>query len=303
MSGREIDVPSGRPAATPTPSPGDPALARLSLNQRTIPSWNLVDVVAACVRAGVPSIGLWREPVAEVGLAEAARIVADAGLRVSSLCRAGFLTAADGDEQRHAITDNISAIDEAATLGAECLAIVPGGIPDGSTDVDGARSRFAAALDELVPVAAERGVRLAVEPLHPMFCADRGVVVTLDEALDLVEPYPVEQVGVVIDTYHVWWDPGVHEAIARAGQRIASYQISDWIEPLSHGMLLSRGMMGDGFIDFVSLGRAVADAGFDGDVEVEIFNEDIWAASGEAVLATTLRRYVQIGAAATDELA
>jgi sugar phosphate isomerase/epimerase len=288
-----LDVPSGLPAAMPTPAPGDPSLARLSLNQKTVDRWSLPEAVDGCVRAGIPAIGLWREPVAATGLAEGARIVADAGLRVSSLCRGGFMTAADAPGRRQALDDNCRAIDEAATLGAHCLVLVVGGLPEGSTDLDGARGRVAEALDALVPYAAERGVRLALEPLHPVYCADRAVLSTLGQALDLAEPYPAAHVGVVVDTFHVWWDPAVREQIARAGERIASFQVCDWITPLPPDVLLARGMMGDGHIDFRSLLRCVDAAGYTGDIEVEIFNASVWAADPDDVLATMARRYVQ----------
>jgi sugar phosphate isomerase/epimerase len=145
----------------------------------------------------------------------------------------------------------------------------------------------------LAPFAASHGVRLALEPMHPMYCADRGVLSTLGQALDLAEAFPADQVGVVVDTFHVWWDPEVHEQIARAGARIASYQVCDWITPLPADALLARGMMGDGHIDFEHLGASVAAAGYTGDVEVEIFNADVWAADADAVIATLARRYVQ----------
>ncbi|MEU4791473.1 sugar phosphate isomerase/epimerase family protein [Micromonospora tulbaghiae] len=271
----------------------DPRLARLSLNQRTTRRWSVAEAVDGCVRAGIPAIGLWREPVAEVGVPAAARLVTDAGLRVSSLCRGGFLTAADAAGRAEALTDNRRAIDEAAELRAACLVLVVGGLPPGSRDLAGARQRVADALAELAPYAAERGVRLALEPLHPMYCADRAVLSTLGQALDLAEAFPGEQVGVVVDTFHVWWDPDVWRQIARAGTRIASFQVCDFLTPLPADVLLGRGMMGDGHIDFPPLRRAVEAAGYTGDVEVEIFNAEVWATDPDRVLATMTARYVE----------
>ncbi|MGW0182953.1 sugar phosphate isomerase/epimerase family protein, partial [Nocardia sp. NPDC003345] len=146
---------------------------------------------------------------------------------------------------------------------------------------------------QLVPYAAERGVRLALEPLHPMFCADRAVISTLAQALSMARPYPAETVGVVVDTFHIWWDPTLEEEIARAGAagRISSYQVCDWLDPMTADPLLSRGMMGDGVIDFATIGRWVRDAGYRGDVEVEIFNAEVWAADGREVLETMKQRY------------
>ncbi|KAB1908432.1 sugar phosphate isomerase/epimerase [Micromonospora sp. AMSO1212t] len=271
----------------------DPRLARLSLNQRTTRRWSVAEAVDGCVRAGIPAIGLWREPVAGIGVPAAARLVADAGLRVSSLCRGGFLTAADEAGRTEALADNRRAIDEAAALRAACLVLVVGGLPPGSRDLAGARRRVADALAELAPYAAERGVRLALEPLHPMYCADRAVLSTLGQALDLAEAFPAEQVGVVVDTFHVWWDPDVWRQIARAGTRIASFQVCDFLTPLPADVLLGRGMMGDGHIDFPPLRRAVEAAGYSGDVEVEIFNAEVWATDPDQVLATMTARYVE----------
>ncbi|MGP4016533.1 sugar phosphate isomerase/epimerase family protein [Saccharopolyspora sp. 5N708] len=290
---RNRDVPSDAPARVPTPRPGDPRLARLSLNQRTTANWSLREAVDGCVAAGIGSIGVWREPVAEVGLGTAARMVGDAGLRVSSLCRGGFFTAADPDARAAAHRDNLAALDEAAALGSGVLVLVPGGLPQGDRDIAGARLRVAEAVAALVPHARERGVRLGIEPMHPIFAADRGVISTLAQALDIAEGHPPEVVGVVVDTFHVWWEPGVLAQIARAEGRIVSYQVCDWITPLPADSLLSRGMVGDGHIDFGSLSRAVAAAGYLGDVEVEIFNADVWAAPGADVLATSARRYVE----------
>ncbi|GAB3077428.1 sugar phosphate isomerase/epimerase family protein [Micromonospora schwarzwaldensis] len=272
----------------------DPRLAKLSLNQRTTERWSVREAVDGCVRAGIPAIGLWREPVAEIGVPAAAKLVADAGLRVSSLCRGGFLTA-DGEAARaEALADNRRAVDEAAGLGTDCLVLVVGGLPPGSRDLAGARQRVADALAELAPYAGERGVRLALEPLHPMYCADRAVLSTLGQALDLAEAFPVDQVGVVVDTFHVWWDPDVWRQIARAGARIASFQVCDFLTPLPADVLLGRGMMGDGHIDFPPLRRAVQAAGYTGDTEVEIFNAEVWATDPDRVLATMAERYVEL---------
>src|SRR4051795_10482962 len=271
----------------PVIAPGDPRLARLSLNQMTTKHWTVREAVEGCVRAGIPAIGLWREHVAQEGLAVSARLVADAGLRVSSLCRGGFLTRGD------ALDDNRQAIDEAAALGTDCLVLVVGGLPSGSRDLRGARERVVEAVGELAPYAGAAGVRLALEPLHPMYCADRAVLSTLGQALDIAEAFPVAQVGVVVDTFHLWWDPDVWRQIARAGSRIASFQVCDWITPLPPDVLLARGMMGDGHIDFPPFRSAVGAAGYVGDIEVEIFNAAVWAADPDQVLSTMIRRYVQ----------
>lgn len=268
-------------------------LTRLSLNQKTTNGWSVAEAVDGCVRSGIPAIGLWREHVAETGLAASARLVQQAGLRVSSLCRGGFLTADEPAARKAALEDNRRAIDEAATLGAPCLVLVVGGLPDESKDLPAARDRVASAIAELAPHAAAAGVRLALEPLHPMYCADRAVLSTLGQALDLAENFPSSQVGVVVDTFHVWWDPDIWRQIGRAGDRIASFQVCDFNLPIPADNLLARGMMGDGFIEFQPLREAVDAAGYDGDIEVEIFNADVWAADPVAVLDTMKRRYVE----------
>jgi sugar phosphate isomerase/epimerase len=278
----------------PQPSAADPRLARLSLNQKTTNRWGVADAVEGCVRAGVPAIGLWREPIHEVGLDRAVKLVRDAGLRVSSLCRGGFLTAADATERQRALDDNRRAVDEAATLDAPCVVLVVGGLPAGSRDLAGARARVADAVAELAPYAGERGVQLALEPLHPMYCADRAVLSTLAQALDLAERFPPEQVGVAVDTFHVWWDPAVWDQIARAAGRIASFQACDFLVPMPADALLARGMMGDGVIDLRPLRVAVDAAGYAGDIEVEIFNADVWAADPDEVVATMVRRYIEL---------
>jgi sugar phosphate isomerase/epimerase len=291
---RALDVPTGLPARLATPAPGDPRLARLSFNQRTVPRWSVPEAVDACVRAGVPAIGLWREPVAERGLAAAGRDVRSAGLRVSSLCRGGFLTAPQGPARRRAIDDNRRAIDEAAALGAKCLVLVVGGLPEGSRDLPAARTNVLDGVAELVPHAAACGVRLALEPMHPVYAADRGVLSTLEQALDWAGPFPPERVGVAIDTFHLWWDPRLDVGLTRAAGRIACYQVSDWVVPLAPDVLLARGMVGDGCIDLRHFAAAVAQAGFDGDVEVEIFNQRIWDAPPQDAFDTVLRRYVEL---------
>ena len=287
-----LDVPSGASPTVPTPAPGDPRLARLSLNQKTTERWSLREAVDGCVRVGLPAIGVWREPLQEVGVAEGARMVRNAGLRVSSLCRGGFLTALGPPARARALDDNRRAIDEAADLGAACLVLVVGGLPAGSRDLVGARQQVAEGVAALVPYAGERGVRLALEPMHPLYCADRGVLSTLGQALDLAEHFSPADVGVVVDAFHVWWDPDLLTSLARARGRIASFQVCDWITPLPPDALLARGMPGDGHIDLRALRGAVEQAGYDGDVEVEIFSADVWAADPDDVVATMARRYV-----------
>ncbi|MGW2850139.1 sugar phosphate isomerase/epimerase family protein [Streptomyces sp. NPDC001274] len=268
---------------------------RLSINQETIKQWSLPELAEGCAKAGIDKVGLWRGPVQEYGVERTAALLADHGLTVTSLCRGGFFTAVDEAERARALDDNRTAIDEAAALSTDTLVLVSGGLPAGDKDLHGARERVADALAVLAPYAAERGVRLAIEPLHPMFASDRCVVSTLAQALDLAERFPAEQVGVVVDTYHIWWDDQALAQIARAGAggRIHSFQLADWITPLPAGVLLGRGQIGDGSVDFRAFRSAVEATGFDGPIEVEIFNEALWARDGAEVLAEVAARYAE----------
>ncbi|MFF9346832.1 sugar phosphate isomerase/epimerase family protein [Streptomyces sp. NPDC014734] len=268
---------------------------RLSINQETIKQWSLPELAKGCAEAGIDKVGLWRAPVQEYGVERTAALLADHGLSVTSLCRGGFFTALDPAERARALDDNRAAIDEAAALSTDTLVLVSGGLPAGDKDLHGARERVADALAHLAPYAAERGVRLAIEPLHPMFASDRCVVSTLSQALDLAERFPADQVGVVVDTYHIWWDDQAPAQIARAGAtgRIHSFQLADWITPLPAGVLLGRGQLGDGSVDFRAFRSLVEATGFDGPIEVEIFNEALWARDGAEALAEVAARYAE----------
>ncbi|WOX09816.1 sugar phosphate isomerase/epimerase family protein [Streptomyces sp. N50] len=270
-------------------------LSRFSINQMTVKQLAMPELVDACLELGVPGVGLWREPVQSYGLEATAKLVRDAGLTVTTLCRGGFFTAIDPDERARALDDNRRAVDEAATLGTDTLVLVSGGLPAGSKDLHGARERIADALGELGPYAEERGVRLAIEPLHPMFASDRCVVSTLTQALDLAERFPAQQVGVTVDTYHIWWDDRAPEQIARAGAggRIHTFQLADWTTPLPEGVLNGRGQIGDGAIDMREWLSYVEAAGYTGSIEVELFNDGLWARDGREVLAETAARFVE----------
>lgn len=261
-----------------------------SLNQATVKNLSLPDVVDLCARHGFGGIGLWRDRIAETGAAKAAKLAHTAGLTVTSVCRGGFFTGPDADAHQTAIINNRAAIEETGEVGCRELVLVCGGMPAGSRDLAGARQQVADAIAELAPYAAQHGVRLAIEPMHPIFASDRSVITTLAQALDIAEQFPADQVGVVVDTYHVWWDPDIDLQIHRSGNRIASYQISDWRVPLPDdpetGNLLGRAHVGDGHINFDHLTEQVAAAGYRGLVEVEIFNADVWATAGDDVART-----------------
>jgi sugar phosphate isomerase/epimerase len=266
-------------------------LERLSLNQATVKYLGLADAVALCVRHDIPAIGLWRDRVAEAGLSSAVAAVRGAGLHVSSLCRGGFFTAGDAEGLAAARADNVAAVREAAALGADALVLVCGGLVPGSRDLGLARRMVADAIGELVPFAQQLGVRLGIEALHPMFCADRCVIASLGEAVDLALEFPPDAVGVVVDTYHVWWDARLAAEMARAAGRVVSYQVCDWVVPLPADILLGRGHLGDGVIDFGPISAAVAAAGYQGYVEVEIFNAGIWDAPPDQTAAVVRERF------------
>lgn len=271
------------------------ALRRFSINQMTVKQLSMPELVDACRDLGVTNVGLWREPVQSHGLEATAKLVRDAGLTVTTLCRGGFLTAIDPEARAAALADNRRAVDEAATLGTEVLVLVSGGLPAGSKDLHGARERIADALAELGPYAEDHGVKLAIEPLHPMYAADRCVVSTLTQALDLAERFPAHQVGVTVDTYHIWWDDQAPAQIARAGAsgRIHTFQLADWTTPLPEGVLNGRGQIGDGAIDMREWKGYVEAAGYTGPIEVELFNDALWARDGREVLAETAARFVE----------
>ncbi|MFG2356022.1 sugar phosphate isomerase/epimerase family protein [Streptomyces sp. NPDC048521] len=261
----------------------------------TVKQLSMPELVDACRGLGVTNVGLWREPVQAYGAQATAELVRDAGLTVTTLCRGGFLTAIDPAERAEALDDNRRAVDEAATLGTDTLVLVSGGLPAGSKDLHGARERIADALAVLGPYAEDHGVRLAIEPLHPMFASDRCVVSTLAQALDLAERFPARQVGVTVDTYHVWWDDTAPAQIARAGAggRIHAFQLADWITPLPEGVLNGRGQIGDGSIDMREWQGYVEAAGYTGAIEVELFNEALWSRDGRETLARTAARFVE----------
>ncbi|MEF9525020.1 MULTISPECIES: sugar phosphate isomerase/epimerase family protein [Streptomyces] len=280
----------------------DTGPTRFSINQMTVKQLSLPELTAACRELGIGNVGLWREPVQAYGVEAAAKLVSDAGLTVTTLCRGGFLTALDPGERARALADNRRAVDEAAALGTDTLVLVSGGLPAGDKDLRAARERIADALAELGPYAERHGVRLAIEPLHPMYAADRCVVSTLAQALDLAERFPAQQVGVTVDTYHIWWDDRAPEQIARAGAggRIHTFQLADWTTPLPEGVLNGRGQIGDGAIDMREWKGYVEAAGYTGAIEVELFNEGLWARDGREVLAETAARFAAHAGDAAD---
>ena len=189
-------------------------LRRLSFNQITVNSWTLAEALEGCVRHGIPAIGLWRDKVDAIGLCPAAKLVRESGVAVSSLCRGGGFPAITQQERQKRIEDNFRAIDEAAELGTPLLVLVCGALAE--RDLEGSRSMVVDGIAAIETHARERGIKLGIEPLHPMYAADRSVVVTLKQAREIAARFPSESVGVVIDVFHVWHDPDLYQEIERA---------------------------------------------------------------------------------------
>jgi sugar phosphate isomerase/epimerase len=269
------------------------AVNGLSINLATVrEQYDMKQAVEACLKQDIVAIAPWRDQVHAIGLSEAARIVADNQLQVTGLCRGGMFPAADAAGRAAAIDDNKRAIDEAAALNADCLVLVVGGLPAGSRDIAHARDMVADGIGAILPHARASGIPLAIEPLHPMYAADRACVNTLEQALDICDLLG-NGVGVAIDVYHVWWDPKLEQQIARAGAsgRILAHHICDWLVPTTD-LLLDRGMMGDGVIDLKGIRRSIEAAGYHGAQEVEIFSAaNWWKRPGEKVLSTCVDRF------------
>lgn len=284
----------------------------LSLNTATVRlRWSLAQAIDGCARHGVRGIAPWRDKLAELGTREAARRIRAADLTVTGLCRGGLFPAADAGGRRAAVDDTRRAIDDAAALGALCLVLVVGGLPAGSRDLAGARAQVHDGIAEVLGHARAAGVPLAIEPLHPMYAADRACVNTLAQALDLCDALdpggagvvarrgvdgaacaPAAALGVAVDAYHVWWDPDLAAQLARAGAaRLLAFHVCDWLVP-TRDLLEDRGMMGDGVIDLRGLRARVEAAGYRGPHECEIFSSrDWWLRDPDEVLAIMKARH------------
>jgi sugar phosphate isomerase/epimerase len=249
----------------------------LSIHQVTLPpQLTTPQFIELMARHGVPAASLWREKTRAHGVAATARLVAEHGIAMTGYCFAGLIASPDPVEAARARNDVRQALDEAAALGAPCLVFVAGGVDPRDRDIAGIRERVLDGLGELVPHARSVGVKLALEPLHPMICASRSVLSTVKLANDWCDRLGAEDiVGIAVDTYAVWWDPEVEREIARAGKRICAFHVSDWLAD-TQDLRLDRGMPGDGVIDLARLRRQVEAAGYEGYVEVEIFSQRTW---------------------------
>jgi len=274
----------------------------LSINTATVrKQGDLLAIVEACARHGIGAIAPWRDQVATVGLDAAVKAVKAQGLKLSGYCRGGMFPA-DASKRQEARDDNRRAVDEAAALGAVCLVLVVGGLPQFSRpgsavshDLGTARAQVEDGIGELLDYAMPAGMPLAIEPLHPMYAADRACVNTLEQALDIcdrLDPGKTGALGVAADVYHIWWDPNLYRDVTRAGrERLLAYHVCDWLVP-TRDLLTDRGMMGDGVIELRKIRAAVEAEGFSGFSEVEIFSElDWWRRPMDEVLATCIARH------------
>jgi len=268
----------------------------LSLNTATVrEKWNLREMIEGCARHGIRGISPWRDKLSALGVKEAAKMMRNSGLTVTGLCRGGMFPAADRKGRQAALDDNLRAIDEAAALGARCLVLVVGGLPAGSKDLPGAREMVRDGIGEILEHARAAGVPLAIEPLHPMYCADRACINTLAQALDLCDALDSGKggaLGVAVDVYHVWWDPALKLGIERAGdKRLLAFHICDWLVPTTD-LLNDRGMMGDGVIDLPRIRSWMEAAGYRDFHEVEIFSvRNWWKREPDDVLGVMKRRH------------
>lgn len=249
-------------------------LSRLCMHTMTTKPWSLKEAVDGYARAGVPAITVWRQHLDPIGLAEAAVILRDSGLKVVSLCRGGFFPAHSAENRQHAIDDNRRAIDEAHAIGAPLIVLVCGAVP--GLPLDTARKQIADGIAAVLPHAASAGVKLAIEPLHPMYADSRSAINTLEQANDMVAAIASDQLGVTIDVYHLWWDPKLELQIRRAGNTIFSFHVCDWRTP-TRDILNDRGLMGEGCINIREIRSWVENTGFAGPIEVEIFSNEYWS--------------------------
>jgi sugar phosphate isomerase/epimerase len=263
---------------------------RISLNTATVrEQWSLAQCIEGCKRHGFGGIAPWRDKLHEMGVGPAARAIRDAGLGVSGLCRGGWFTAS-GELSREVMDDNRRAVDEACEIGAECLVMVVGGVPEGTRDLALAHRLVEEGLARTLDHARSVGMPVAIEPLHPMYAADRACVNTMRQALDICDRLGAG-IGVAVDLYHVWWDPELPAQIERAGKdRLLAFHLCDWLVP-TRDLLTDRGMMGDGVIDIPRVRALVEAAGFTGLNEVEIFSAlDWWRRDADEVMATIVQR-------------
>ena len=274
-------------AATPLPD-----LSRLCIHTITTKPWAIETAAAKYAAAGVKGITVWRDSLAGRDIARTGRLLRDLGLSVVSLCRGGFFPALTPGDRAKAFDDNRRAIAEAQALGAPHIVLVCGAVPGQSLPVS--RRQILDAIAALVPDCQAAGVKLAIEPLHPMYADNRSAVNTLGQANDMVEALRSPCVGVAADVYHLWWDPALEQEIARCGRlgALFAFHVCDWRTP-TVDLLNDRGLMGEGCIPLRQIRAWVEAAGFRGFNEVEVFSNRLWAADQDEYLVQIVQAYRQ----------
>ncbi len=279
---------------------------QLSINTATIRKSEgqeqpLERILEQCARLGIRGVAPWRDQVQAMGLQKAAQMLRSFGMTVTGHVRGGMFTASNADGLKAALEDNFRAVDEACELNAKCLILVVGALPGALAanalyhDISRARGEVFDGISALLDYARKQKMPLAIEPLHPMYAAERACINTLEQALDVcdrLDPAKSGAIGVAVDVYHTWWDPKLQEQIQRAGhERLLAYHVCDWLTPTTD-MLNDRGMMGDGVIELKKIRGWVESAGYLGMAEVEIFSaNNWWKAPAEHTLQTCIARH------------
>lgn len=269
-----------------------PDLKDLAIHTMTNKPWTLAQCVDAYASAGIGGISVWRNVIEPIGVAEAAKIVRGSGLKVPALVRGGFFAAFDESKRNAALDDNRKCIDEAAAIGAEMVVLVVGAVV--GMPLAEARKQVVEALGKLLPYAQANRVKLAIEPLHPMYAADRSCINRMKEARQVCEQLQSKWLGIACDVYHVWWDPHLEQEIAVAGKQgtLFGFHICDW-KANTADLLNDRGLMGEGAINIKYLRGLVEAAGFRGLNECEIFSTIHWAKDQHAYLKEIIAAYQQ----------
>ena len=258
-------------------------LSRLCVHTITTKPWELATAVAHYAQAGVKGITVWRDALTGSPIRETARIIREAGLEIVSLCRGGFFPHTTAAGRQQAIDDNLRAITEAAELGAPLIVLVCGADPGQPLEVS--RQQIYEGITAILPAAEAAGIKLAIEPMHPVYADTRSAINTLAQANDMALAFQSPCVGVAVDVYHVWWDPSLEQEIARCGQNghLFAFHVCDWRVPTRH-LLFDRGLMGEGCIPIRQIRHWVEATGFNGFHEVEIFSDEYWAQDQQAFL-------------------
>lgn len=262
--------------------------SRLAIHTMTTKPWDLPTACAKYAAAGVPGVGLWRQWLEGRPLAESRKLLDDHGLKAVSLVRGGFFPRTDDAGRQAALDDNRKALDEAAAVGASQVVLVCGALPELSLAEN--RKQITAGIAACIDHARSTGVKLAIEPLHPMYADCRSAVNTVGQCNDMIDQLGEEWVGIAADVYHIWWDPQLEPEIARAGKRICGFHVCDWVTPTTD-LLKDRGLMGEGCIDNRGIRKLVETAGFDGAIEVEVFSSRHWERNQDEYLRDIISAY------------